>query len=132
MKTVSLLVIATTAVLGLAACEGQRVAPPEPEPASGPIDAADSLNGTYNLRASDCTRQDEPETRLVIDGNKFNFYESACVVANSVSSTSYTRVTLSCTGEGQEFNRVVDLQNRPGELRLTQDRSTLTYFKCEG
>ena len=130
MKPVSLFAIAAVATLGLVACEETRVAPPEPTPVAGPVDAPDSLNGTYNLRASDCTEQDQPETRLTIEGNKFNFYESACTVANSDSSTSYTRVTLSCTGEGQDFNRVVDLQNRDGELRLTEGSTSLTYFKC--
>ncbi|AUH63198.1 hypothetical protein [Paracoccus zhejiangensis] len=130
MKTVSLFAIATIATLGLAACE-EGAAPPVPEPAAGPIDAPGSLNGTYNLRASDCTDQGAPETRLTIEGNKFNFYESACTVAASEPGTSSTQVTLSCAGEGEQRNRVVELQNRPGELRLTDDSTTLTYFKCE-
>ncbi|MFV0300880.1 MAG: hypothetical protein ACK5IP_08395 [Paracoccus sp. (in: a-proteobacteria)] len=131
MKTIKLLAIAAATTLGLAACQEQGTAPPEPEPATGPVDAPGSLNGTYNLRASDCGAGNEPETRLVIDGNRFDFYESACTVAHSESGTSSTRVTLACTGEGQEFSRIVDLQNRPGQMRLTEGTTTLTYFKCD-
>ncbi|MFV0301317.1 MAG: hypothetical protein ACK5IP_10630 [Paracoccus sp. (in: a-proteobacteria)] len=131
MKTVKLLAIAATTTLGLAACQEPGTAPPEPEVAARSVDAPGSLNGTYYLRASDCTAGDGSETRLVIDGNKFNFHESACTVADSETGASWTRVTLACTGEGQDFSRIVDLQNRPGQMRLTEGTTTLTYFKCD-
>lgn len=132
MRKFSLLATATVAVLGVAACVETGAPPAEPEPVTGPVEAPNSLNGTYNLVASDCIDDDTPMTRLVIDGNRFNFYELACVVANSEARASDTRVTLSCTGEGQDFNRVLDLQTRADRLRVTDDSRTVTYFKCGG
>lgn len=131
MKTASLLAVASISLLGLAACEPEVQAPAVPEPTAGAIADPNSLNGTYNLRQSGCTSDDAPETRLVIEGNKFNFYESACTVARSEGAPQSLKVTLACTGEGAEFNRNVSLQTRPGELRLTDDATTLTYFKCD-
>lgn len=127
MKTYML---AAAAVLALTACDQTTLPTAAPEPTPGPVASADSLNGTYNLRASDCLNENSPQTRLVIDGNKFNFHESACTVADVHSDTSITNVTLSCQGEGNTFNRIVRLQSRPGELRMTDDTRTLTYYRC--
>ena len=123
--------LAAAAALALTACDDPAtLATATPEPTPGPVTPADSLNGTYNLRASDCANAASPETRLVIEGNKFTFGESACTVAQVHNDTAIANVTLACEGEGEKFNRVVKLQSKPGELRLTDDTRTLTYFKC--
>lgn len=131
MKTASLLAVATLSVLGLAACEPEAQAPAVPEPTAGAIADPNSLNGSYNLRQSGCTANDAPETALTIAGDKFNFYESSCTVARTEGEPQSLKVTLACTGEGAEFNRNVTLQTVPGELRMTDDSTTLTYFKCD-
>lgn len=119
---------AATALLALAACDPTLTTTSDPEVETGPITPSDSISGTYNLRASECGNP-ASETRLLIEGNRFNFHASSCVVADVADST-VTEVTLACTGEGQTFNRIVKLQTRPGELQMIDDQTTLTYFQC--
>lgn len=127
MKTTKLIApgLAVAALLAIAACESTPPATPEPTP--GPMASSNALNGIYNLRASDCGTVGS-QTGLTIDGNRFIFPASSCTVANSETKVSQTEVTLSCDTVG---NRVVQLQSRPGVLRVTEDQTTLTYYQCE-
>ncbi|MDQ7261521.1 hypothetical protein NM680_06875 [Paracoccus sp. PS-1] len=123
-----LFAVAAVATLGIvAACD--QTAPANPEPTPGPIAQSNALNGTYNLLESNCGDVASDKS-LVIDGNKFIFPGSTCTVANSEQQVNRTRVTLSCDGSPSGGNRVVDLQLRPGVLRLTEDSITLTYHQC--
>ncbi|WP_312531562.1 hypothetical protein [Paracoccus sp. (in: a-proteobacteria)] len=120
--------LAAIALVGaVAACE--KVAPATPEPTPGPMAQSNALNGVYNLRASDCGVADS-KTGLTIDGNRFVFPAASCRVANSETQVNRTEVTLACDGSGTGGNRVVQLQSRPGVLRVTEDHTTLTYFQC--
>ncbi|GLK63938.1 hypothetical protein F8A10_07470 [Paracoccus kondratievae] len=122
-----LFVLAAMAGLGLvAACD--QTSPANPEPTPGPIAQDNALNGTYNLLESNCGDAASDKS-LVIDGNKFIFPGASCTVANSEQQVNRTRVTLSCDGT-PGGNRVVDLQLRPGVLRLTENSLTLTYHQC--
>ena len=127
MKTTRLIApaLAVAALIGVVACE--TTAPATPEPTAGPAASSNALNGVYNLRLSDCG---DAATRsgLTIDGNRFNFAASSCVVANSETKLNMTEVTLSCDNL---TNRVIQLQSRDGVLRLTQDQTTFTYYQCE-
>lgn len=127
MKTTRLIApgLAVAALLAIVACEATPPATPEPTP--GPLASSSALNGVYNLRASDCGAVGS-QTGLTIDGNRFNFPASSCVVANSESKVGSTEVTLNCDNVG---NRVVQLQTRENVLRVTEDQTTLTYYQCE-
>lgn len=120
---------AVALVTVVAACQDSKVAPVAPEPTPGPIAQSNALNGIYNLRASSCGVVGS-DTGLVIDGNKFSFPTSTCTVANSTTQVNRTVVTLSCQGGPAGGNRVVELQSRPGALRITENGTTLTYFQC--
>ncbi|WP_041527380.1 hypothetical protein [Paracoccus aminophilus] len=125
-----MLPLAALALVGaVAACD--KVAPATPEPTPGPIAQSNALNGTYDLRASDCGNP-ASKTALIIDGNNFNFpgVGASCTVANSQQQVNRTQVTLSCNGGHGPTNRIIDLQSRPGVLRVTEDRKTATYYQC--
>ncbi len=128
LKRSLVLPLAAIALLGaVAACD--KVAPANPEPTPGPIAQSNALNGSYNLRASDCGTEGS-KTGLTIDGNRFTFPAASCSVANSEQQVNRTEVTLACDGAGTGGNRVVQLQSRPGVLRVTEDQTTLTYYQC--
>lgn len=112
----------------VAACEATPA--PKAEEVSGPIDSPDSLNGTYNLNVSACGAQEPNATKLVISGNKFDFAGSSCSVAESKVVGSLNRVTLSCEGGKSGGNRIVALEKRGNELKMTEDRTVLRYYKC--
>lgn len=113
----------------VAACETTPA--PTADPVAGPIQSSDALSGTYNLNRSACAAVEPNATKLVITGNKFEFAGSSCTVANSQIVGSVNRVTLSCTGTSPTGNnRVVALETRGDELKLTEDRTVLRYYKC--
>lgn len=113
----------------VAACQDEKVAPATPAPTPGPIAQSNALNGIYNLRESSCGVVNS-DTGLVIDGNKFSFPNSTCTIANSTTQVNRTVVTLSCQGGANGGNRVVELQSRPGTLRITENGTSLNYFQC--
>lgn len=120
--------LAAIATLGiLAACENS--APPVPDQTAGPVAAPNALNGSYNLRSTECGNEASP-TRMVIDGNRFLVAGSTCTVVSSEVQVDRTEVTLSCAGGELNGNRVLYLQSRPDVLRVTRDQTTLTYFQC--
>lgn len=129
-KAKPFLALASFALIGLAACSQEEVAPVTPENTPGPMAQSSALNGTYNLLRSNCGETGGDKS-LVIDGNKFVYPRATCTVVSSEQQVNRTRVTLSCEGEGTGGNRVVDLQTRrDGALRLTEGSITLTYFQC--
>lgn len=120
---------AALAVVGaLAACD--KVAPATPETTPGPVAQENALNGSYNLVASRCGDPTSDKS-LTIDGNRFIFPGSTCTVASSEQQVNRTQVTLSCAGGPAAGNRIVQLQQRPGVLRVTEGPNTLTYFQCQ-
>lgn len=126
-------ILAVAAALSLAACvapDGKtpQVAPETPTPTAGLIDSPTSLNGTWNLIASQCGQADS-EGRLVIAANKFDFAGAACTSTRSSVETNFTKVSLSCSG-AKQFNRELNLALQPGKLRMTEDSKTLTYYRC--
>lgn len=123
-------ILAMAAALTLAACVSDdgttpQVAPETPTADAGQIDSPTSLNGTWNLVASECGNANS-EGRLAIQGNKFGFSAGECTATNSSVVTNYTSSTLACPSG----NRQVNLALQPGRLRLTEDSKTLTYFRC--
>lgn len=105
--------------------EGPELAPRAPEPVAG-VPGADSLDGTWNLVASQCG---DPASQgsLVIAGTNFNFPTAECTVGTSSVETNFTRVSLGCKGAE---NRQLDISIRPGVMRMTEGSTTLTYFRC--
>ncbi|MDN3712308.1 hypothetical protein QWZ10_11980 [Paracoccus cavernae] len=126
-KTLALPLAAIALAGFVAACE--KTAPPVPDQTPGPVAASNALNGSYNLRASDCGNE-QSATRMVIDGNRFLVAGSTCTVVDSNVQVNRTEVTLSCEGGELNGNRVLYLQSRPDVLRVTRDQTTLTYFQC--
>ncbi|MDO5657365.1 MAG: hypothetical protein Q4G36_03460 [Paracoccus sp. (in: a-proteobacteria)] len=136
--------VAGTAVLALGACEfGERpitkteadlraaetTAPAEPTPISGPVEPANSLNGLYNLQATSCGDADSTG-QLEISGNRFNFHQAQCTATDSNVEGGHTSVSLSCSDSDRNWSRQVQLRLAPGQLQLTEDRVTLTYYRC--
>lgn len=126
-KTLALPLAAIALAGFVAACE--KTAPPVPDQTPGPVAASNALNGSYDLRASDCGNE-QSSTRMVIDGNRFLVAGSSCTVVDSNLQVNRTEVTLSCAGGELNGNRVLYLQSRPDVLRVTRDQTTLTYFQC--
>ncbi|WP_158644559.1 hypothetical protein [Paracoccus jeotgali] len=107
----------------------ETVAPAAPVAASGAVAPANSVNGSYNLRASECG-QPGSEGALNIQGNKFVFHESECTAISSTNKGDATEVELSCTGENQGFTRLTKLRLSPGVLRLEENNVGLRYYRC--
>lgn len=126
-KTLALPLAAMALIGAVAACD--KVAPAVPAPTPGPIAQSNALDGSYNLRASDCGTE-VSKTSLIIDGNRFVYPVANCTVASSEQQVNRTQVTLSCTGGNGPTNRILYLQSRPGVLRVTDDRNTFTYYQC--
>ena len=105
--------------------DGPDMAPAAPTPTAG-IDRADTMNGTWNLVASKCG-DPASDSRLVINGTKFTFPTSECTATGSTAKGNATSVNLGCSGSA---NRVLDFTMRPGILRVTEDTTTLTYYRC--
>lgn len=103
--------------------------PAKVEAAAGPVKSGDTLAGRYDLTRKGCDDMNSM-TRLMVEGNKMTFAESSCTVAASEKGSNYTNATLSCTGEGKDFNRQVKLQLRGDSLRMTEGANTYTYFSC--
>ena len=107
----------------------ETITPAAPEEASGTVDPANTLNGSYNLRSTECG-QSASEGALTIQGYRFQFYESQCTVANSTTKGDAAEVRLSCGGEGQSFERLVLLRLSPGILQMEEDGVGLRYYRC--
>lgn len=99
---------------------------PAVESVSSPTPGSMSLNGTWNLIASQCNDPASPG-RLAIDGFRFNFPTAECIATNSEPQAASTSVSLGCTGAA---NRQLDLALRPGVMRMTEGETTLTYYRC--
>ena len=107
----------------------EATAPAAPQVESGTVEPANSLNGSYNLRSSECG-QPASEGALSIQGSRFQFYESQCRAISSTIKADAAEVQLSCNGEGQAFERLVKLRLSPGVLRMEEDGVGLRYYRC--
>lgn len=105
--------------------DGPAIAPAAPEATSG-TPGADTLDGTWNLVASQCG-DPASEGRLTIQGNKFTFPTADCTAGTSTVQTNYTSVSLGCSGAA---NRQLNISIRPGVMRMTEGATTLTYYRC--
>ncbi|WP_240517217.1 hypothetical protein [Paracoccus salipaludis] len=105
--------------------DGPAIAPAAPEATAG-TPGPDTLDGTWNLVASQCG-DPASEGRLTIQGNKFTFPTSDCTVGTSEVQTNYTSVSLGCSGAA---NRQLNISIRPGVMRMTEGSTTLTYYRC--
>lgn len=105
--------------------DGPAIAPAAPTATSG-TPGADTLDGTWNLVASQCG-DPASEGRLIVAGNKFTFPTSDCTAGTSEVQTNYTSVSLGCSGAS---NRQVNISIRPGVMRMTEGATTLTYYRC--
>ena len=106
--------------------DGPAVAPAAPTATSGAINAPDSLDGTWNLVASQCN-DPASKGRLTIQGRNFTFPAANCTATSSKVETNFTSVSLGCSGAA---NRQLNISLRPGVMRVTEDTTTLTYYKC--
>lgn len=101
------------------------MAPAVPDATSG-VEGADTMNGEWNLVASQCGDATS-EGRMVIAGNKFTFPTTECTATAAEVQSNFTSVTLGCSAAE---NRQLNMSLRPGRLRVTEGATTLTYFKC--
>lgn len=106
--------------------DGPEVAPAAPTATAG-VAGADTLNGQWNLVASQCGNPTSPG-RLTVQGNRFTFPTADCTASNSTVQTNYTSVSLGCSGAA---NRQLNISIRPGVMRMTEDSTTLTYYRCQ-
>ena len=105
--------------------DGPAIAPAAPDATSG-TPGADTLDGTWNLVASQCG-DPASEGRLTIQGNKFTFPTADCTAGSSQVQTNSTSVSMGCSGAA---NRQVNISLRPGVMRMTEGPTTLTYYRC--
>ncbi|HRO16206.1 MAG TPA: hypothetical protein PLL33_14440 [Paracoccus sp. (in: a-proteobacteria)] len=97
-----------------------------PDATSGPMEGADTLNGTWNLVASQCG-DPASQGRLVVSGNRFTFPTTECTATSAEVQTNYTSVSLGCSSAP---NRQLNISLRAGQMRVTENSTTLTYFRC--
>lgn len=108
----------------------ETTAPAAPEAVSGAVEPSNSLNGVYNLRASECG-QAASEGALTIQGNQFQFYGGQCTAVKTTIAGDAAETELSCNGEGgQGFNRLVKLRLSPGVMQLEEKGINLRYYRC--
>ena len=107
----------------------ETVPPAPPTAISGEIQSANSLDGSYNLRVSECGKA-ASESALSVRGNKFQFYESQCTAVKTTIVGDAAETVLSCAGEGQTFNRLVKLRLSPGVMQLEEKGINLRYYRC--
>ena len=108
--------------------ETTPAAPPVAD--SGPVAPENSLNGIYNLRATECG-QAASEGGLTVQGNKFQFYGGQCTAVKSTVGPDATETELSCNGEdGKGFNRLVKLRLSPGVMQMEEKGINLRYYRC--
>ena len=107
----------------------ETTAPAAPVDTSGMVEPANTLNGSYNLRSTECG-QTASEGGLTVQGSRFQFYESQCTAVSSTSKADAAEVQLSCGGEGQAFERLVKLRLSPGILQMEEDGVGLRYYRC--
>ncbi|WBU55474.1 hypothetical protein [Paracoccus sediminicola] len=108
----------------------ETTAPAEPEVASGAVEPANSLNGTYNLRASECG-QPGSEGALEVDGPRFTYTEAQCRATRSEVKGDATEVQLTCnTGEGEDYERLVLMRLSPGILQIEEDGTGVRFYRC--
>lgn len=107
----------------------ETTAPAAPVETSGVVEPANSLNGSYNLRSTECGVA-ASEGALSIQGSKFQFYESQCTAVSSTSQADAANVQLNCNGEGQGFERKVKLRLSPGVLQMEENNVGLRYYRC--
>lgn len=108
----------------------ETFAPAPPEAVSGTIQPPNSLNGVYNLRASECG-QAASEGALTVQGNQFQFYGGQCTAVKTNIVGNAAETELSCNDEaGQGFNRMVKLRLSPGVMQLEEKGINLHYYRC--
>jgi hypothetical protein len=108
----------------------ETVAPAPPTAVSGEIQPSNSLNGTYNLRATECG-QSASEGALNIQGNQFQFYAGQCTAVKTTVVGDAAETELSCNSEdGQGFNRLVKLRLSPGVMQMEEKGINLRYYRC--
>lgn len=107
----------------------ETTAPAAPVDASGVVEPANSLNGSYNLRSTECGVA-ASEGALSVQGSRFQFYESQCTAVRSTSQADAAEVQLSCDGEGKAFDRLVKLRLSPGVLQMEENNVGLRYYRC--
>lgn len=118
--------ISTPGAAPVVVADGPEVAPAAPIENSGDVQGADSLNGTWNLVKSQCGDA-KSKGSLKIDGRTFTFPTATCTATNSQVQSNYTSTTLGCSGAP---NRQVNISIKPGIMRLNEDSTTLTYYRC--
>ncbi|MFD1797557.1 hypothetical protein FQV27_11640 [Paracoccus aurantiacus] len=107
----------------------ETMAPAAPEAASGAVAPANSLNGSYNLRSSECG-QAASEGALTVEGTRFSFYEAQCNAVSTTIKGDAAETQLSCGGEGQAFTRLVLLRLSPGTMQMEENGVNLRYYRC--
>ncbi|MDO5642234.1 MAG: hypothetical protein Q4G26_07600 [Paracoccus sp. (in: a-proteobacteria)] len=108
---------------------GEVIAPAPPTVATGVIQPANTLNGTYNLRSSECG-QAGSEGALAIEGSRFRFSQAQCTAIASSVKGNATETQLNCSHDAQSFERLVNLRLSPGILQMEEKGVGLRYYRC--
>lgn len=107
----------------------ETVAPAKPVEIAGVIEPANSLNGTYNLRSTECGVEGS-KGALSVQGSRFQFHEAQCRTITSTTQADATNVQLACDGAGNSFERKVKLRLSPGILQMEENNVGLRYYRC--
>lgn len=87
------------------------------------------VDGTYDQRRDQCSNVNS-ETRLIVNGGTFQFYESQCTFGRKGGQSDASEGTLICMGEGQRFNRDITLNVQAEGLQIVENDAALNYTRC--
>lgn len=84
-------------------------------------------DGTYNLHPRYCS-DPASEGRVIVSGNEIRFHESTCMGQSGPFFTEGQQTRLICTGEGEEWERLVTLQDTPDLLTIREGENSPPYI----
>jgi hypothetical protein len=111
--------VAFLALLAIASCEGDEMAA-----TNYPL-----MDGKYDLNPAGCD-DDLSTTRLTVADRKLQFYESQCRMSVEVKDATGERNLLTCSGEGESFQRRVSLVPERKGLVISEAGAIRRYHRC--
>ncbi|SIS73346.1 hypothetical protein [Paracoccus saliphilus] len=90
---------------------------------------AEISSGIYDLNPDGCG-EELSLTRLTVSGDNFRFYESACRMEPVGPGPDGLQARLICTGEGESFERRVNLRADGDFLDMMEDGERRRYHRC--
>lgn len=87
------------------------------------------LDGVYDLDPAACGNANSL-TRLTTADGQFQFYESRCSTGGTGNNGNGPQTLLDCTGEGENFFRLVQLRQQGDRLTMIENDTSLVYHRC--